>query len=210
LVPVFVFKNGALERGPDPEGWQCVRDDWKAFLELSADQAYVTRTCDLGELQGLTLDDFRLFQDGNPQEIGSVEKASFNLPVRDNRNRHYETSTAPSSFWSTTDIAGQILLPASRPYYLLAYAPVRASLNEGCHRVRVEVNRPGVRVWARDEYCEGQTSSDLLNGTKIGKKLESERKRERARFRYFSKQGHFAKGAANSLRKLSWSFPGIS
>ena len=137
-----------------------------------------------------------------------MEKASFNLPVRDNRNRHYETSTAPSGFWSSTDIPGQILLPSSLPYYLLAYAPVRASLNEGCHRIRVEVNRPGVRVWARDEYCEGQTSSDLLNGTKIGKKLESELAQAReGTIPLFLQAGAFRKGRGQQLAEVVVEFP---
>src|SRR5208337_1442518 len=58
--------------------------------------------------------------------------------------------------------------------YLLSYVPDSAPITAGCHRIQVKVRRPKVQIFARDEYCAGQTPSDLLNVTKEGSELEQE------------------------------------
>ena len=55
-------------------------------------------------------------------------------------------------------------------YYLLGYTP--PANEEGCHKLRVEVNRGGVVVRARPQYCIAKPR-DLLSGTPIEKTLES-------------------------------------
>jgi hypothetical protein len=56
-------------------------------------------------------------------------------------------------------------------YYLLGYTPPPSN-EELCHKLRVEVNRGGVEVRARPEYCNAKPR-DLLSGTPTGKTLES-------------------------------------
>jgi hypothetical protein len=207
LVPVFVFTHDGLERGPNSEGWRCIRDDWTGFLALNVDQAYLPRACDTGEVRDLTLDDFRLFQDGEPQKIASVEKQSWWLSVRDNQTWHSETADTPSGMWSSADL-GRSILPETSNFYLLAYAPARTSSEGGCHQIRVEVGRPGVRVFARDEYCTGQTPADLLNGTKIGKKLEGElAQRGKGKIPLFVQAGGFRSAAGRKLVDIVIEFP---
>jgi hypothetical protein len=55
-------------------------------------------------------------------------------------------------------------------FHILRYVPRDAK--GGCHRIRVEVNRPNLLVFARDEYCGGQSPSDPLVGTGQGKELD--------------------------------------
>ena len=55
-------------------------------------------------------------------------------------------------------------------FHILGYVPRDAK--DGCHRIRVEVNRPNLLVFARDEYCGGQSPSDPLVGTGQGKELD--------------------------------------
>jgi len=172
-VPVFVFVHQGLERGGSEEDHHCSNDEVSAFRGLNADQPWLPRACDSAVVKDLTLDKFRLYQDGEPMQIESVERENWWLVVRDNWTWHVENSDTPSGMWSSAD-AGQKFLPETSHFYLLSYAPPSKSSAEGCHRIRVEVLRPGVEVLARDEYCAGQTASDLLNGTKEGKKLNPE------------------------------------
>ena len=59
------------------------------------------------------------------------------------------------------------------PHYLIAFAP--PDYPEGiCHHIRVKVNRPNAWVLAREEYCVStHSASDPLNGTTLGKQMES-------------------------------------
>lgn len=173
LVPVFVFTHNGLEKPSTPEEEKCDKDNASDFFALSAQEPYLPRTCDLGEVRDLKLSDFQLFQDGKLQKVRSVENESWWVSTRDNRTWHDETSTTPNGMWSNADV-GHSILPQASHFYLLAYAPSQGASGEGCHRIRVEVHRPGVRVFARDEYCTGQTPSDLLRGTKLGEKVEQE------------------------------------
>ncbi|HWG19582.1 MAG TPA: hypothetical protein VG225_03565 [Terracidiphilus sp.] len=142
-------------------------------------RAFFPRDCFTTGIEDLTLGDFRLFQDGKLEQIKSMDKESWWMPVRDQpateqSNWHLETSDTPSGFWSSAVIDGNRVQPTSEHFYLLSYAPDTASLQRGCHRLRVEVSRPGAEVFARNEYCAGETHLDLLNGTKVGEKLEHE------------------------------------
>lgn len=55
-------------------------------------------------------------------------------------------------------------------FHILGYVPRDAK--EGCRSIRVEVNRPNLLVFARDQYCAGQSPSDPLLGTRHGRDLE--------------------------------------
>lgn len=171
LVPVFVFTRYGLQRKPSPEERQCLASDRSAFSMLRSNQPYFPKECDPGEVRDLTLDDFRLFQDGKPQEIEAADKVVWPRSVRDNNGWHIETSYTPAGVWSSGEL-GELLVPGTRSFYLLRYVPTDSS--NGCHRIQVKVDRPGARVFARDQFCTAQTPSDLLSGTKVGKKLERE------------------------------------
>jgi hypothetical protein len=172
-VSVFVFAHNALEQGPTQKDWDCLEDQQSAFIGLSPDSPYLPRSCDAGQVKDLAPGDFRLFQDGKLQKILSVEKEQAWLSSRDNWGWHNEISDSPMGFWSTADL-GKTISPESMQFYLLRYMPSEAPSVGGCHQIRVEVSRPQVRVFARDEYCLGQTPTDLLNGTKEGNKLDRE------------------------------------
>jgi len=177
LIPVFVYVHNGVERKLKPEVWKCVERDWQAFLAASATEPWFPHDCYDSEIGDLKLEDFRLFQDGRPQQIKSVDRETWCMHVREQPATkqsmfHIETSDTPSGIWSSTEVDGNFRHPASPQFYLLSYAPDAATSEKGCHRLRVEVSRPGAEVFARNEYCEGQTPLDLLNGTKAGGKLE--------------------------------------
>ncbi len=172
LVPAFVYVHNGVERIPGPEVQPCIDRDWSAFLALNANQPWLPHDC-------LKKDDFRLFQDGKSQQIESVDRQSWSMTVRDQpgidqSTFHDETSDTPSGIWSSSDVNGLLLRPTNQHFYMLSYTPDSALPEQGCHRIRVEVDRPGAEVFYRNEYCAGQTPSDLLNGTKFGEKLEHE------------------------------------
>jgi hypothetical protein len=56
-------------------------------------------------------------------------------------------------------------------YYLIGYTPPPAT-EEGCHKLRVQVDRGGTQVRARPEYCNAKPR-DVLSGTPVEKTLES-------------------------------------
>lgn len=178
VVPVFVYVPNGIERNMTKQEFDCEVDDWSAFQKLKADQPYLPPDCRTVEITDLTLADFSLFEDGKEQRLRGVSKASWRLTVRDasagdRTSFHFDFSDTPSGQWSTTDIIG-LRSNLSEHLYLLSYVPDNAPSTDGCHRIRVKVRRPKVEVFAKDEYCTGQTTSDLLNGTKEGRDLEHE------------------------------------
>jgi hypothetical protein len=179
LVPVFVFVHNGVERKMGPEVRPCIDREWSAFLALNANQPWFPHDCAMNEIRDLKQDDFRLFQDGKLQQIRGAYEESWSLTVRDQpaidqSTWHLETSDTPSGIWSSDDVNGVRLRPTSEHLYMLSYTPDSVSPEQGCHRIRVEVDRPGAEVFARNEYCAGQTPSDLLKGTRLGEKLEHE------------------------------------
>lgn len=205
LIPTFVYVKYGLEREVTLDEDRCMTYESSRFVTLSAEEPYLPTKCLPGrEVEDLTLDDFRLLEDGEPQTIRTLEKATSPLLVRDSRSWHVETSIAPRALWSTTDLAHPFLphspysfrISDPSTYYVVGYVPTRST--EGCHQIRVEVRRPkAAEVFARDEYCAGQTPSDLLNGTKAGQELELDlSKDERAKLPLFVQAGAF-RGAGN-------------
>ncbi len=120
--------------------------------------------------------DFRVFEDGVEQPIDSV---ALELPrirdVQDNVSHHMEDSFTPRGIWASPDLwppsgAGPSLSPLTT--YLISYAPP-ASSGDACHRIRVQVKRRHVVVYAREEYCNTRRPlSDPVGGTKLGKRME--------------------------------------
>ena len=170
LVPVFVYDPARMAQAPKEE-MPCARDMVVTFFKLTPTEPYLPKDCDVTEVQGLTAENFRLFEDGAEQQIGSFEAAAWRTVVRDNLGWHLQASDTPRGIWSLSELSGIKKVPfVTTDFHILGYVPREAK--EGCHHIRVEVNRPNLLVFARDEYCAGQSPSDPLLGTGQGKELE--------------------------------------
>jgi len=97
------------------------------------------------EIPGLTMRDFRVFEDGVQQSVRSVAMELPNVrDVQDRTSRHLEYSFTPEGVWSTPELWPQTdqgpnvsLLPV----YLVSYEPP-ASSRGACHRIQVKVKDP--------------------------------------------------------------------
>ena len=170
LIPTFVFYKDRISRITTAES-ECWDAEWKVFLNLPASVPFSYKSCYASVVQGLRKDDFRLFDDGVAQTFDIAADESEFLTIRDNMGWHLGTSITPSGVWSSTDLAKCRMGWDSFRFYLIAYAPSNSEVDK-CHKIEVKVDRPGTRVFARDEYCGGQSPSDPLYGTKGAKQLE--------------------------------------
>lgn len=170
VVPVFIYDPARMADAPKQE-LPCARADVTAFFKLTLTQPYLPTDCDSTEVHGLTIKDFRLFQDGAEQQIVRMDPGAWWTLVRDNFGWHMQSSDTPRGIWDLTELSTIKRVPVlNREFQRLAYVP--NSPKEGCHRIRVEVDRPNLLVFARNEYCTGQTPSDPLKETDLGKELE--------------------------------------
>jgi len=170
LVPVFVYDPARMAQAPKEE-MPCARAMVVTFFKLAPTEPYLPKDCDVTEVQDLSAKDFRLFEDGVEQHIESFEAAAWRTVVRDNLGWHLQASATPRGIWSLSELSTLKKVPfVTTDFHVLGYVP--RDVKEGCHRIRVEVNRPNLLVFARDEYCGGQSPSDPLLGTHRGKELE--------------------------------------
>lgn len=170
LVPVFVYDPSRMAQAPREE-MPCARASVVTFFKLAPTEPYLPKDCDVTEVQGLTARDFRLFEDGVEQQIGSFEAGAWRTVVRDNLGWHLQASATPRGIWSLSELSTLKKVPfVTTDFHILGYVP--RDVKEGCHRIRVEVNRANLLVFARDEYCDGQSPSDPMFGTRQGKELE--------------------------------------
>ena len=178
LVPVFVYDPSRMEQAPKEE-LPCARATLVAFFKLPPTEPYLPKDCDVTEVHDLAAKDFRLYQDGAEQEISSFEAGAWRTVVRDNLGWHLQFSGTPSGIWSLSELSPLKKVPfISEDFHILGYVPNNAK--PGCHHIRVEVDRANLLVFAKDQYCTGQTPSDPLFGTSRAKDLEqllSSRKR---------------------------------
>jgi hypothetical protein len=204
-VPVFVFVHNGLQRRVSAAEERCHRDDESTFRALKPDQPYLPRGCFEGDVKDLAARDFRLLVDDVPQEIKGFERKQWPLIIRDNLGNHAETSDRPSGVWSTGEIP-QAFLPDSESYYVLGFAPVPS--HDGCHRIRVKVDRTSVDVYARDKYCTGQTTADLLAGTRTGDKLAHDlAEKGRGKIPLFVQAGGLRASTGRQLADIVVEFP---
>lgn len=172
LVPVFVYDQTRMAKAPQEE-LPCVRSTVIQFYKLLPTEPYLPRNCDVTQITDLKAENFRLLQDGVRQQIGRVDSAAWWTVVRDNLGWYMQSSDTPRGIWGSGDLTPLRLVPPgiNRNFYILEYVP-QATSKEGCHHIRVEVDRPNVLVFARNEYCTQQSPSDPLLGTGRGKELE--------------------------------------
>jgi hypothetical protein len=169
VVPVFVYDPARMAQAPKDE-LPCARADVTAFFSIPTRQPYLPTDCDVTEVHGLTVKDFRLFQDGAEQQILRMDPGAWWTLVRDNLGWHMQSSDTPRGIWGLSELSAVKKVPViNREFQVLAYVPKTA--RDGCHRIRVEIDRPNLLVFARNQYCTGQTPSDPLNETDLGKEL---------------------------------------
>jgi len=170
VVPVFAYDPARMAEAPKEE-MPCARTDVAAFFKLPPTQPYLPTDCDVTEVHGLTAEDFRLFQDGTEQQIVRMVPGAWWTLVRDNLGWHMQASATPRGIWGLSELSQIKRVPViNREFQTLAYVPKSAT--EGCHAIRVEVDRPNLLVFARNQYCTGQTPADPLIGSELGKELE--------------------------------------
>jgi hypothetical protein len=171
LVPVTVEDSERIKAfRKDP------KDTGDVFRSLMAGDA--KRAEDYLEgfvIPDLTATDFRVFEDGERQEIRSVtyERSLF-WNFRDNGGFHTEFVGSGTGKWVAREWPPGTIGDYWPPHYLIAYAPHNSPENS-CHDIRVEVNRPNALVQARGNYCTGKRiMSDPLNGTIFGQQMEKD------------------------------------
>lgn len=170
VVPVFVYDPARMAQAPKEE-LPCARTDIATFFKIPTTQPYLPTDCDVTEVHGLTVKDFRLFQDGTEQEILRMDPGAWWTLVRDNLGWHMQSSDTPRGIWGLSELSVAKKVPViNREFQMLAYVP--KSSTAGCHRIKVEVDRANLLVFARNQYCSGQTPTDPLIETDLGKELE--------------------------------------
>jgi hypothetical protein len=171
LVPAFVYDKRSMERVTKAVG-QCSRDNAANFSKLGVTQPYLESGCAMGEIQGLSASDFHVLDDGIEQQIQSLTVERWPLVVRDNATWHVEQSVTPSGIWSSADLGGGRVAPSSdQQFYVVTYMPPKSDPGS-CHKIEVKVDRPHAVVFARSDYCTGQSPSDPLSGTDSSKEME--------------------------------------
>jgi len=179
VVRVMVVDRRVWRDGASAAGQKCAFAAEQALYRLPATEPYLPPECDGIFIRGLTAKDFHLLVDGEEQKIESVTSESAGLRVRDNQGLHHTFSQTPAGIWSTTDfpVPRYIYTGAvgygleARNRYDISFVP-QGSGSVGCHTMRVKVDRRNSIVAARDEYCAGESPSDILNGSSFGNGLE--------------------------------------
>jgi hypothetical protein len=174
VVPTFVFDKKGM-------GWasgrelKCIEKDTQAFHKLSPSEPYLPADCYRAEVLGLPASSFHLFEDGVEQKLLAVVPERWNMEVRDNATWHLENSDTPTGKWATADVMGPCCWTTDlhQTFYNLEYVPQTAE-PEKCHKIQVKVNRRNSAVYARDEYCTGQSPSDPLRGTAVSNYMEKD------------------------------------
>jgi hypothetical protein len=166
LVPVLVFDKHQDQRvSNDPTNLLRAAQD--------GDEKRVWEIEDAILIRDLTASDFQIFDDGKPQVIQRVvfQQGGSSL-FRDNSGYHDETFGEGGGKWDSVDWPPWMVAFPDLGRYVIAYAHP-ASPEGSCHSIKVTVNRPNARIFARHEYCNvGDSVSDPLNGTPLGKQME--------------------------------------
>ncbi|MGO9118854.1 MAG: hypothetical protein ACLQPD_14750, partial [Desulfomonilaceae bacterium] len=171
LVPTFLFDKDGIGRLTQRQS-RCAQVDVATLNKLPPTKPYFPQQCDEAEVRFLTADHFHVFEDGVEQKIQSVTAGrGTSVVARDNVGRHLEHSLTSEGKWSTADLAGTSLTVDASYMYRIAYVSPKS--DEGsCHHIKVNVDRRNSVVYARSEYCNSESATDPLNGSKFGKQME--------------------------------------
>jgi len=160
LIPVLVLDRKRLDavRRMDLASYTAEANDPNSRLLL-----------DLA-VTGLTVDDFRVFDDGLEQKIERatpVANSALRVDLASSTGLD-ESISSDSSFRST------VVHEPDWPAYLIAYAQP-PSLQGKCHEIRIKVNRADSEVYARNEYCNTMHDpNDSLNGMPLGNRMKAD------------------------------------
>ncbi len=179
VVRVMVANKRTWRKGVSEKGERCtLASEAKLYMRLRPTEPYIPSECDGLYIRGLNTDDFHVFADGVEQKIQSVASAVDGLQIRDNHGLHNEFSQSPTGRWSTEDwpvpehfVAEYSFLARDR--YDVSFVPRTPDIKR-CHKIKVNVDGHNVMVAARDEYCDGESPSDLLNGSVLGGQSEQD------------------------------------
>lgn len=140
---------------------QVVADDWHSVERLA--------------VSGLSANDFRLWEDGQPEMIDSVsaQGQSDSPMVFDNVGDGYRELVGPGGGTWAIPLLNQDEDPKLAGYDI-AFTPA-PSPDGSCHALQIAVDRPDTLVFARTEYCNARRSgADPLKGTKLGAQLQTD------------------------------------
>jgi len=139
-------------------------------------------------VQGLSLKDFTVLEDGERQRIVSVlPEAQRQAPiVTDNLSKYREYVGVGGGTWAEPlwedywPRATKIDESPSFSGYAIGFIPL-PSPDGSCHKFQILVDRPNSLVFARNEYCRALSKgADPLRGTALGERIESDlRKKKR-------------------------------
>ncbi len=116
-------------------------------------------------VSGLATNDFRVLEDGLEQR---VERVTFEISPE-----WTESADRPEAAFGAQIGSVSIQMP-DWPRYLVGYTQP-PSPEGSCHKVSVEVNRPGVLVYSQHLYCNRPDwLEDPLKGTKLGHEMQKE------------------------------------
>jgi len=171
VVRVEVLDKRGLASKKSQAEKDCDISGLEAYRRLGPTQPFLPPNCFVAELRNLSATDFHILVDGMEQKIERVLIEDDEVNVRDNSGRHDEHSESGTGKWSSTELPGVEGLETARHIYNIAFVP-SGTEKPGCHKVKVKVDRRDSLVRGDDEYCTGQSPSDVLNGTKFGGQME--------------------------------------
>jgi len=160
LIPILVLDKKKLDavRRMDLASYTAESNDANSHLLL-----------DLA-VTGLTVDDFRVFEDGLEQKIERITLVS-NSTLRAELASSTgldESISSDSPFLPST-----VVREPDWPAYLIAYAQPPSPQGK-CHEIKIKVNHPDSEVYARSEYCNTtHDPNDSLSGMPLGNRMKA-------------------------------------
>jgi hypothetical protein len=206
-----VYDKKRLAKGPNEAEEQCKQSEIDALVKLAPTEPYLPKVCEQLLVPGLTARDFHVLVDGKEQRIQGVTSERDWIHVRDNHGLHWEHWEAPAGIWSTADKQLHAKLrQAGDPgafSYNITFAPDKSD-RAGCRKIKVKVDRPQSVVLARTEYCDGQSPSDILRGSKFGNLMEQQlASGEPGRIAVSLQTAFFYTGTDKARVRISLEFP---
>ena len=210
VVPVAVLNKHRLTRVSSRE-IKCLLSDQKMLSSVSLSDPFLPATCDDTGINDLTAKDFRIFEDGIEQSVHDVKvEPRGSVLVRDNTGIHAEWSETPRGQWGTAGSPHRGSVGQPLPLYKVAYVP-QSPKDSGCHQVEVKVDRRNAAVFFHDRYCSGQSPTDTLRGTALGKQLEADLESGKpGEIELFLQSGYFLSDGGASRISITAEFPSES
>jgi len=207
VIQVQVIDKRGLSSRTSQAEKKCLGSAVEGYRRLGPTQPFLPPNCVEPEVRNLSATDFRVLVDGKEQKIERVLIENGNVNVRDNFGRHDEYSKGATGKWSTAELPGFAALDAERYIYNIAFVPPETE-KPGCHGVKVKVDRSSSLVRGDDEYCTGQSPSDVLNGAEFGRQMEGDLgSGEDAKIPLSLQAGFFCTDVGKARAEIALQFP---